>query len=136
MNTMKCIFDEFEKNGIQYLHFKSNTNLDLSFAGKADFDVLVDKKRLVEIEQILSANNAKRHNPVRFGQYPGVDNWLVFDETSGMIYHLHLHYQLATGKTLLKEYVIPWNDLLFKTRIKDSNNDITLKVVVIIRAKE
>lgn len=121
---MKKIFNAFEEKGIQYLHFKSNTNLDESFEGKGDFDVLVDKMRLIEIEQIIESYNGKRHNPVRFGQYPGVDNWLIFDEETGIIYHLHLHFQLATGKAMLKDYVVPWSNLLFETRVRDEKYGI------------
>ena len=121
---MNKLFDDFDRNNIRYIHFKSNTNLHDSFAGKGDFDVLVDKNRLMDIERIIADNNGKRHNPVRFGQYPGVDNWLVFDDETGVIYHLHLHYQLATGKKLLKDYIIPWENILFETRIRDEEYGI------------
>ena len=116
---MKTVFAALEEQGIRYLHFKSNTNLRDSFEGRGDFDVLADPRELPAIERILLDHNGKRHNPVRFGQYPGVDNWLIMDPETGMIYHLHLHYQLATGKKLLKDYVLPWNDLLFDTARKD-----------------
>jgi len=119
-NIMITLFQLFEKEGISYLHFKSNTNLNLSFQNRADFDVLIDKSRIIDVERIISKCNGKRHNPVHIGYYPSVDNWLIFDENSGCVYHLHLHYQLVTGKSLVKDYVLPWNDLLFKTRIKDS----------------
>lgn len=118
-NVMLKLFHYLEENGINYLHFKSNTNLDDSFHNKADFDVLVDKKRIKDIEIIISENGGKRHNPVHIGNYPGVDNWIVLDENDGNLYHLHLHYQLATGKALVKDYVLPWNELLFSTRLKD-----------------
>ena len=113
------LFHDLEENDINYLHFKSNTNLDASFQNKADFDVLVDKNRITDIERIISDNGGKRHNPLHIGSYPGVDNWIVFDENDGNLYHLHLHYQLATGKALVKDYVLPWNELLFSTRVKD-----------------
>lgn len=118
-HIMYRLFNSFEMNNILYLHFKSNTNLDKSFEGKGDFDVLVDKNRISDIETLIIKCNGKRHNPVHIGSYPGVDNWLVFDDLSGKIYHLHLHYQLATGKAFVKDYVIPWNDVLFSTRVKD-----------------
>ncbi len=117
--VMHAVFEALEKQGIRYVHFKSNTNLKDSFEGRGDFDVLADPLKLPEAERILLEHQGKRHNPVRFGQYPGVDNWLIFDEETGMIYHLHLHYQLATGKQLLKDYVLPWNELLFETAVKD-----------------
>lgn len=123
-HIMYKLFNSFEQNNILYLHFKSNTNLDKSFEGKGDFDVLVDKNRISDIETLIIKCNGKRHNPVHIGSYPGVDNWLVFDDLSGKIYHLHLHYQLATGKSFVKDYVIPWNDVLFSTRVKDPNYGI------------
>lgn len=123
-HIMYRLFNSFEQNNILYIHFKSNTNLDKSFEGKGDFDVLVDKNRISDIETLIIKCNGKRHNPVHIGSYPGVDNWLVFDDLSGKIYHLHLHYQLATGKSFVKDYVIPWNDVLFSTRVKDPNYGI------------
>lgn len=118
-HIMYKLFKAFELNNVLYLHFKSNTNLCDSFKGKGDFDVLVDKNEIRKVETLIIENNGKRHNPTRVGNYSGVDNWLVFDEISGVIYHLHLHYQLVTGKQFVKDYVIPWNNLLFETRIKD-----------------
>lgn len=118
-NIMQRLFHEFEKAGILYLHFKSNTNIGKSFRNEADFDVLIDKSRIIDIEKIIVNCNGKRHNPVHIGNYPGVDNWLIFDENDGNIFHLHLHYQLVTGKPLVKDYVLPWNEILFSTRIKD-----------------
>lgn len=119
-HIMYKLFSSFEENNINYIHFKSNTNLSKSFEGKADFDVLVDKNRIIDVERLIAEHNGKRHNPIHIGDYPGVDNWLVFDDISGKIYHLHLHYHLATGKPLVKDYIIPWNELLFSTRKKDA----------------
>lgn len=123
-HIMKDLFNEFEKENIKYIHFKSNTNLDKSFLGKADFDILVEKKRLAEIENILISKQAKRCIPVKRQIYPGVDNWLLFDAHTGIVYHLHLYYQLVTGKRFLKDYIIPWNNLMFNTRIKDAQWEI------------
>lgn len=121
---MQKIFKEFEKADIEYLHFKSNTSLDYSFLGEGDFDVLINPKHLAKVEQIISSNNGKRFNAFYYGRYPGVDNWLIFDEHTGDINHFHLHCQLATGKNQVKEYVIPWNQLLLENRIKDKKWDI------------
>lgn len=121
-NVMELLFELFETAEIRYLHFKSNTDIDLSFEGKADFDILVDKNRLTDIETAILSLRGRRHNPEHIGSYPGVDNWLLMDMNSGIIYHLHLHYQLVTGKSLVKDYAIPWEELLFSTRIKDEKN--------------
>lgn len=124
MNVMNRLFNQFEQEQIAYLHFKSNGSLAESFAGKGDFDVLVDRTRQVEIERILLDCGAKRHNTIRYGNYPGVDNWMVFDDVSGILFHLHLHYQIATGKRLVKDYILPFSELLFEERIKDETHGI------------
>lgn len=123
-HVMIELFDALDRAGIPYVHFKSNTNLDESFSGKGDFDVLTDASRMRDTERIIGEHNGKRFNPPRLGRYPGVDNWLIFDSDTGIYYHLHLHYQLATGKPLVKDYIIPWNDLLFKTRVRDEKYGI------------
>ena len=124
MNIMKRYFAMLEECDIRYVHFKSNSSLRQSFEGRGDFDVLVDRHKLKEIEQILLSLKAKRFNPMRYGNYPGVDNWLLFDENTGILHHLHLHYQLCTGKELVKDYVIPWDELLFSTRVKNDEYGI------------
>ena len=124
MNIMRELFAAFEEADVAYLHFKSNKNLDKSFEGKADFDVLIDKLKLSKAEKIIFGKGGKRHNNPDFGNYPGVDNYLIFDPGTGQIYHLHLHCQLCTGKRLIKDYVIPWSDILLKERIKDEAQGI------------
>ena len=124
MHIVNQITSSWDEKGIKYLHFKSNKNLNMSFAGKGDFDILVDKRRLADVEKTLTECGAKRFNKVRYGVYPGVDNWLLFDKESGLLHHLHLHYQLASGKKLLKEYTIPWDGLLFETRLRDPDYQI------------
>ena len=124
MNVIKRYFEMLEEDNIRYVHFKSNSSLSESFKGRGDFDVLVERQRLRENEQILLSLKAKRFNPMKYGNYPGVDNWLLFDEDTGILYHLHMHYQLCTGKELVKDYVIPWDELLFSTRVKDAEFDI------------
>lgn len=119
VHIMSQLFSALEDQGIKYVHFKSNLSLNMSFAGKGDFDVLVDRGRLADVEAALISLHAKRFNKVRYGVYPGVDNWLLFDEETGLLHHLHLHYQLVSGKPYLKEYVIPWDSLLFETRTRD-----------------
>ncbi len=123
-DVMHELFRDLEEKDIRYLHFKSNTELAKSFDGRGDFDVLIDPGRIADAEAVIAAHSGKRLNPPRLGRYPGVDNWLILDRTSGILYHLHLHYQLATGKALVKDYIIPWRDLLFETRIKDPEYDI------------
>lgn len=124
MNIMNEIFKELEKNKINYCHFKSNQHLTESFEGKSDFDILVDPRDKKRCEEILLRFQCKQYEPVIIGAYPGVENWMAFDYNTGVLYHLHLHYQLISGKNLVKDYVFPWTDLALSTRVKDEKHDI------------
>lgn len=118
MHIINKIFDSFEEKGVRYCHFKSNQHLDESFDGIADFDILVDYKKSSICEKLLLENDCKRFEPEYIGSYPGVTNWIAFDPGTGKIFHLHLHYQLASGKSLVKEYVLPWRELIMETAFK------------------
>src|SRR5699024_1506517 len=95
-----------------------------SFNGDTDFDILVDHNKKTEIDLILSEFNCKQFSPVGIGIYPGVEDWYVFDSNTGKMFHLHLHYQLATGKQYVKEYILPWNEIILNNAVKDSKYNI------------
>ena len=124
MLLMQKLFEDFEQEGIEYVHFKSNTHLDDSFLGYGDFDVLINPKHLSDAEKIILAHKGKRYNSFYYGRYPGVDNWLLYDNGTGEIKHLHLHCQLASGKSQIKDYIIPWSRVILKNRIKDEKWNI------------
>lgn len=120
MHIINQLFNEMDKQKIEYVHFKSNVNLEYSFNDKGDFDVLVDSKNIDEMNIVLSSLQAKQVNTINDKKYPGVDNWLLFDAETGIIHHLHLHYQLMSGKQFVKEYSLPWTDIFLENRIIDS----------------
>lgn len=117
MSIMNDFFNELSYRKIRYAHFKSNVNLDFSFNKTGDFDVIVDPQCHDDLYSVLAKFHAKQMNTIRDKHYPGVDNWLFLDPDTGNIHHLHLHYQLVSGKALVKEYMIPWRDFVFETRV-------------------
>ncbi len=123
---MKSLFERWEAAGIPYSHFKSNTHLDDSFLRKGDFDVLVQSHKLYAAEEIILSLGGKRFNSFYYGRYPGVDNWLLFDSATGDIKHLHLHCQLCSGKSGVKDYVIPWADYILEHTVRDPQFDIAI----------
>lgn len=124
MNVINKAFSELEANGVRIVHFKSNCNLDISFSAEADFDVLISNKNRSKCAEILLRNNCRRFEPQEIGWYPGVENWLAFDHDTGRIYHIHLHNQLASGKKLLKDYVLPWSKQVLESSVYDTEHGI------------
>lgn len=126
MHIIEIIFNSFEKNNIRYCHFKSNQHLKESFDGISDFDILVDYKQSKECKKILLDNNCKQFEPLYIGDYPSVENWIAFDKNSGKIFHIHLHFHLASGKSLVKEYFLPWSELILDTSTKSDEYNILI----------
>ena len=50
----------------------------------------------------------KRFSDVAGRDHPAVSSYLGYDEPSGRIVHLHLHFRLVVGEKLLKNWRLPW----------------------------
>lgn len=145
MHIIEKIALNMDKLNVKYCHFKSNEHLYESFQGISDFDILVDSRFKKEVDSVLIKHNCKRFEPEYIGYYPGVENWLAFDVKSGKIFHIHLHYQLITGKKLVKDFVLPWTDIIldncirskhWEINISNSNHEILLLLSrIIVKAK-
>jgi thymidylate kinase len=136
---IKKLFFLLDKNKIIYCHWKSNEHLEDALAGKTDLDVLVDKNQKKECSKILKDFNFKQVFSPSFSSYPFIEDWIGFDNKSGKLIHLHLHYRLLTGKKLVKEQFLPWEKKVLSTVIFDKKNEVYIidphieLVILIIR---
>jgi len=119
--------EQLNRNQIRYVHFKSNEHLNQSVEGSTDFDILVDRESAGDYEKILLNLDFKRFVPQKYGTYPGVDDWIGMDYDTGRFVHLHTHYQLVTGKSGYKNYVLPWKDILLDSAV--DSPDYGIKIV-------
>lgn len=119
LKKSKELFAAWNRNSLIYNHWKSNEHLMEGLDGDTDLDVLLspsDKERGCVI--LNEIGFLKFHSQYGF-RYPNVENWIGFDEESGRLLHVHLHYSLVTGHTGMKEYELPWADESLKTRVQD-----------------
>lgn len=119
--------EQFHRNQVRYVHFKSNEHLNRSVEGSTDFDILVDRESAGDYEKILLNLDFKRFVPQKYGTYPGVDDWIGMDYDTGRFVHLHTHYQLVTGKSGYKNYVLPWKDILLDSAV--DSPDYGIKII-------
>jgi hypothetical protein len=96
------VFKEINRRKIDYCHFKSNVNLDISFSGNTDFDLLVSKKNISEIKLLLLEYGFKQRYTTYDKTYPLMEDFLLYDEDIDKIHHFHLHYDLFFGKKIDK----------------------------------
>jgi len=63
----------------------------------------------------------KRFIAQAWARYPGIEDWIGFDEETGQLAHVHLHYQLVLGRKYVKEQHLPWEELVLDTAVQDLN---------------
>lgn len=126
--------------GISYCHWKSNEHVGAAVEGFTDLDVLVEPSRQADLQTILAKTGFKRFAAPPLRAYPGIEDYLAFDEETGRIVHLHLHYQLTLGRSHLKEYRLPWEHRVLETCRRDPEHDINCSdpavelVLLLVRA--
>src|SRR5690554_555731 len=126
LEISRQLIKQMNSNNINYCHFKSNEHLYAGLSGETDLDILVSFKDRDIFERLLTDIDFKQFEPVKIGEYPGVVNWYGFDRITGRFIHLHIHYQLVTGKGLLKDYIIPWSELILECSIIDHETGVKI----------
>lgn len=112
----KQLIEQLEFNGVKYCHWKSNEHLFEGLIGKTDLDILVDREDKWKFERVL---NELKYIRVygRNNNTSGVDNWLGYHEDDICYIHLHVHYDLVTGKKWVKEYHLPWRNVVLSNTL-------------------
>jgi hypothetical protein len=140
LTVLQSLFERLHEAGVRYCHWKSNEHLGPSMVGKTDVDVLVDRRAIVALTRILGESNFKRFVVTPGRGYPGIEDYVGFDFTSGTLTHLHVHYQLTLGEKFLKGHRLPWEEEFLSTRKLDERHGIYVAdphlelLVLIVRA--
>lgn len=105
--TATALFATLNREGVRYCHWKSNLRLDQSLAGQTDLDLLVDPADAARFLNTLRAFGARRVLAPPGKRYPSIADYLGYDEATGKLFHLHVHYQLVLGEQFVKNYRLP-----------------------------
>jgi thymidylate kinase len=134
---LRALFDRLNQSGIRYCHWKSNEHLDPSFTGATDVDALFDRAAIGPLTQLLVELGFKRFVVKPGRGYPGIEDYVGFDEATGTLTHLHVHYQLTLGEKFLKGHRLPWEERYLATRVFDDAHglyvaDPRLELIVLV----
>ena len=120
----KELFEIWNRNSLCYIHWKGNNHLQEGLDGHTDLDVLLSPKDKDKGSTILREIGFL-HVCSQYGsRYPNVEDWIGFDESTGCLLHLHLHYALMSGHTGMKEYELPWMEEALNTRVQDRDTHV------------
>lgn len=124
LEISKNLFSSWNEAKLCYCHWKSNEHLLPGLLGDTDLDVLLSESDRSRGEEILKKLDFIQCKSQYGSRYPGVDDWIGFDQKTGKLIHLHLHYHIVTGHKGLKEYNIPWTTEALATRVQDKDTGV------------
>ena len=111
------VFNEFHRQHVSYCYWKSSRRIHEVLAGAGDVDLLVARADQHRVQVILAERDFKLFPSVADRDHPATLSFLGYDERSGQLIHLHLHFRLIVGERLLKNYRIPWEEVLLTRAI-------------------
>lgn len=124
LNKSRELFETWNNNSVSYCHWKSNEHLKDGLDGGTDLDVLLahsDKKKGCTLLKEIGFVQFQS----QYGYcFPDIEDWIGYDDVSGRLLHLHLHYSLVTGHSGLKEYELPWKEETLMTRVLDPESGV------------
>ena len=120
------VLASIDRNDIRYCHWKSNVRLDRSFANRTDFDLLVARTDAARLEACLQECGLKRRYSTADKVFPGIEDYLGFDETTGEFFHFHVHYSLVVGRKGQKNYRLPLEEEVLNSSIQDADYPIRI----------
>lgn len=97
---------KLNEKGIEYLHWKGNSHVRDGFNGIGDADIFTPVGNKVEISQVLAACGFVRFETQNYLKRSDIEDWLGMDTASGILVHVHLHFNMIYGKNILNEYKV------------------------------
>jgi thymidylate kinase len=126
------VLGDFHRQAISYCYWKSSTRIESVLAGEGDLDLLIARHDQHRAQAILLGRGFKLFPSVAMRDHPVIMSYLGYDEPSGRLIHLHLHFRLIVGERLHKNYRIPWeSDILARAVLHP-----TLPVMILEPASE
>ncbi|MBV8963599.1 MAG: hypothetical protein JOY97_10960 [Hyphomicrobiales bacterium] len=126
------VLNDLHRQGLAYCYWKSSRRVPQVLAGEGDLDLLVSRQDQHRVEALLLQRGLKLFPCVSGRDHPAIVSFLGFDEPSGKLVHVHLHFRLVGGERLLKNYRIPWEDQLLSSALRHP----TLPIVILDPASE
>jgi thymidylate kinase len=105
---LMTVLSDFRRQTISYCYWKSSRRIQSVLAGEGDLDLLIARHDQHRAEAILLSRGLKRFPSAALRDNPAILSYLGYDEPSGRLVHLHLHFRLIVGERLHKNYRIPW----------------------------
>ena len=123
---IETVLTDFSQHNISYCYWKSGRRLYSVLTAERDLDLLVAANDQHRAEGILLARGFKLFPAMASRDHPSLLSFLGYDESSGRLVHAHLHIRLVVGQQVLKEYHLPWEDVVLERAVAHSSVPIRM----------
>jgi len=107
MDLIGNLLNVLNSDGIQYVHWKSNTNIDRALSGEDDFDVLVSPADRSKVENIFADLKIIKVNSIKDTWQDDIYHYIGIDHQNLKLAHVHIHYGLPVGYDFDKNFKLP-----------------------------
>lgn len=114
-------FEYLHSQNIKYCHWKSNSHLYEALTGQTDLDILVHEEDKKQFNQALQKFKFLEILSPPDKQFRYLEDYLGFDQETGKLIHLHVHYKLILGQRFIKNHHLPVEDLFWSNLITKDN---------------
>jgi len=106
-NFIKEFIQELNDKKIDYVHWKSNTNIEKVLIGDDDLDILVNPKDKYNIYRVFKELNIIRAYSEKDSWQNEIFHYFGLDIEEGKMIHIHLHFLLEVGYDFDKSFNLP-----------------------------
>jgi hypothetical protein len=121
-----AVLHDFHRMRISYCYWKSSRTVDAVLAGEGDLDLLIAREDQHRCQAILLARGLKLFPMVASRDHPAMLSFLGLDDLTGRLVHIHLHFRLVAGERLLKNYSLPWQEVILARAIRHPDYPIRI----------
>lgn len=112
------VFNELSNRKVKYCIWKGSRNIEETFNGQRDLDLLVCAHQAGEFEMILLSYGFKKVLSPSWFTFPGIEDWIGLDPMRGILIHLHLYYRILLGEKYVKEQYIPMEQIILEKAVR------------------
>jgi hypothetical protein len=109
---LQALLAAFEAMEIAYCYWKSVSRGERALSGESDLDLLVARRDRQRATNILAAHGFKLWPDAAGFDHPLVMSFLGYHEATGAILHVHVHFRLVLGHSLVKNLRLPIEEQL------------------------
>jgi thymidylate kinase len=117
---LQALVAAFEAKEIAYCYWKSVSRAERALSGESDLDLLVARRDRQRAIDILAAHGFKLWPDAAGFDHPLMTSFLGYHEATSAILHVHVHFRLVLGHSLVKNLRLPIEEQLIARSSFDS----------------